>query len=161
MNPILRVLSTLALALLLAAAAAPARAAAFVDLIDFPTQEANWERFYDLQDRLTADFDEICPDTYCEGEYSNLIALQFRCSVRAASGTLQGCVLVVGGGNLEVEPSSGALLDDNRTWACAAPLAPDTPVEAFHATLAGPRPLLAPLPVSGRSIHEALSDCLH
>jgi len=161
MNPILRVLSTLALALLLAAAAAPARAAAFVDLIDFPTDEANWDRFYDLQDRLIADFDAICPDTYCEGEYSNLIALQFRCSVGVASGTLQRCVLVVGGGNLDVDPSSGALLDDNRTWACAAPLAPETPVEVFHAALAGPRPLLAPLPGSGRSFHEALSDCLH
>lgn len=161
MNPILRVLCLLGVSLLLAAAAAPARAGAFVDLVDFPSQEANWDRFYALQDRLFADFDEICPDTYCEGEYSNLIALQFRCSVHAASGTLQGCVLVVGGGNLEVDPADGALLSDNRTWACAAPLAAQTPVDLFHAALAGSRPLLAPLPGSGLSLHETVSDCLH
>lgn len=146
--------------LLVLLASVSARSAAYVDLIDFPRDEANWDRFYELQDRLIANFDEICPDTYCEGDYSNHLALQFRCSVRAVNGTVHACALVVGAGNLDIDPATGAVVAANRTWSCAAPLAPDTPVEAFHAALAGPRPLLAGLPGSGRSIHEALSDCL-
>lgn len=148
------------LVLLLGATAASARAGDYADLIDFPHNEANWARFYDLQERLIADFDAICPDTFCEGEYSNYLLLQLRCSVHAPSASVAACALVLGAGELEVDTRTGELVDDSRTWGCAAPLAPGTSVEAFHAALAGPGALHARLPGSAQSLYEALFFCL-
>ncbi|MER2177980.1 MAG: hypothetical protein ABS955_09900 [Stenotrophomonas maltophilia] len=154
---------SLALGLLLAtgASGASGRQDAYVDLVDFPHQEANWDRFYALEDHLIRAFHDICGDTYCEGEYSNHIALQFRCSVHAASGTVHACSLVIGAGNLEVDGGTGQVVPDSRTWACATPLGANTPVEALHAVLALGDPLRRPLPGSGRSMHDALIDCLN
>ena len=158
--PSTRCLSLPLLALLLAATAAPAYAGHYLDLIDFPHNEGNWARFYDLQDRLIADFDAICPDTFCEGAYSNYLLLQLRCSVHVPSASVAACALVLGAGELEVDSLSGDLVDDSRTWVCAVPLAPGTSVDAFHAALAGPDALHARLPGSGQSLHEALFFCL-
>lgn len=160
MNP----LATLSLALAVLAAgicSASGREGPYVDLVDFPHKEANWDRFYDLEDHLIREFHDLCGDTYCEGKYSNHIALQFRCSVHAASGTVQACTLVVGAGNLEVEPGSGRVVPDGRTWACAAPLGANTPVETLHLALARRDALRRPLPGSDRSMHDALFDCLN
>jgi len=161
MTVLTRILLTLLLIPATALPAAAARADAYVDLVDFPEGEDNWDRFYALEDQLIRDFDYICGDTFCEGEYTNLIALQFRCSVHAASATMQQCVLVIGGGNLDVDTYSGELIADNRTWACTAPLGPATPVETFHAALEGRDALQVPLPGSGVSLHYGLIDCLY
>lgn len=158
--PTTRCLSFPLLALLLGATAAPAHAGDYLDLIDFPRNEGNWARFYDLQERLIADFDAICADTFCEGEYSNYLLLQLRCAVHAPSATVAACALVLGAGELDVDSLTGELVDHSRTWTCAAPLAPGTSVEAFHAALAGPDALHARLPGSGQSLHEALYFCL-
>lgn len=158
-------LATLPLALALVLATGPATAhvgeGAYVDLVDFPHKEANWDRFYDLEDHLIREFHALCGDTYCEGEYSNHVALQFRCSVHADSGTVHACTLVVGAGNLEVESGTGRVVPDSRTWACAAPLGANTPVDTLHAALARRDALRRPLPGSDRSMHDALFDCLN
>ena len=65
----------------------PVQASPYVDLIDYPHQEANWDRFFALEGRLQHGFDAICGDTFCEGEYSDIRALRLRCSVDAVRGT--------------------------------------------------------------------------
>jgi hypothetical protein len=75
----------LSCALLVAPAA---QAFPYVDLIDYPQQEANWDRFFALEGRLQHGFDAICGDTFCEGEYSDIRALRLRCSVDAVRGTV-------------------------------------------------------------------------
>lgn len=151
----------LVLSLTAVAGEARARSGAYVDLVDYPYNEANWDRFYDLQDHLTRQFHDICGDTYCEGEFSNHIVLQFRCSVHAPSGSVASCALVIAAGNLEVEPTTGEVVPDSRTWACAAPLAPHTSVEALHTALGRRDALTLPLPGTHRSMHDALFECLN
>lgn len=51
-----------------------AQASPYVDLIDYPRQEPNWDRFFALEGRLQYGFDAICGDTFCEGEYSDIRA---------------------------------------------------------------------------------------
>ncbi|MCP6576546.1 hypothetical protein NL496_28005, partial [Klebsiella pneumoniae] len=55
----------------------------FIDARNYPSQAAGWERFRAVEARLVRGFDDICGDTFCEGEYHNLQALRFRCSVGA------------------------------------------------------------------------------
>lgn len=154
---------SMALVLSLAAVAGEARARSgpYVDLVDFPYTEANWDRFYDLQDHLTREFHDLCGARYCQGAYANHILLQFRCSVQAASGSVGACTMVIGAGNLEVDATTGKVVPDSRTWACAAPLVAGTSVEALHAALGRRDALIRPLPGTHRSMHDALFECLN
>ena len=85
--------SALSLGLFCTLLIAPAaQAFPYVDLIDYPHQEANWDRFFALEGRLQHRFDAICGDTFCEGEYSDIRALRLRCSVDAVRGTVHECL---------------------------------------------------------------------
>lgn len=149
-----------ALFLLLWLFSAPLLAQPFSDLVDFPGNEANWDRFYDLEAHLGSRFDARCADTLCEGEYSNLRALQLRCSVRSASGEVHACRWVFIAGNVGVDAQRGDVQADNRQWSCPLPLGSGVPVEAFHAALAGPDALEVILPGATRSVGAAVGNCL-
>jgi hypothetical protein len=141
--------------------AIPANAAEYVDAVHYPGNEQGWDVFHDLERRLQRDFDYICGDTICEGEFSNMQALRYRCSVRQSDGTMGECVWVFAGSNAEIDAAIGKVVTDARTWACRSPLAAQTPVASFYSALAGDRPLRAPLPGSSMTIFDGLFDCLN
>lgn len=135
----------------------------YVDAIHYPDNEQSWDRFYDLAGRLARDFDYICGDTFCEGDYSNIQSLGFRCSVERATGMMGECIWTFAGSYEDVDPDSGRVQVDARIWQCKAPLLPGTSVENFYAALEGSRPfdtIDAPLPGTERSIYDGLTDCL-
>ncbi|WP_244880176.1 hypothetical protein [Stenotrophomonas rhizophila] len=139
---------------------APLLAQPFVDLVDFPRNEANWDRFYSLEAHLANRFDAVCADTLCEGDYSNLRALQLRCSVNAASGQVHACNWLFIASELQVAPDTGVVLVDNRRWDCPLPLGTGVGVEAFHASLERADALDVVLPGAALSIGEAVGGCL-
>jgi hypothetical protein len=142
--------------------AVPALAAPeYVDAVDYPGPEQGWDAFYGLEQRLVRDFDDICGDTYCEGEFSNLQALRYRCSVRQADSLIGECVWTFAGSNAEINAATGQVMIDARTWACRTPLAPQTPIATFYSALSVARPILATLPATTTNIHEGLSSCLN
>lgn len=141
--------------------ATSAQAFPYVDLIDYPRQEANWDRFFDLEGRLQRGFDRICGDTFCEGEYSDIRALRLRCSVDAVRGTVHECLWAFAASDLQVSASDGAVVARQPTWLCRLPLVAGTPVEAFHAALAASDPLHDPLPGTSHSVYDGLTDCIH
>ncbi|MFG6088280.1 MAG: hypothetical protein ACN6PQ_03660 [Stenotrophomonas indicatrix] len=142
-------------------AAPSAQAFPYVDLIDYPHKEANWDRFFALEGRLQHGFDAICGDTFCEGEYSDIRALRLRCSVDAVRGTVHECLWAFAASDLEVSRNDGTVEARQPTWLCRLPLEPSTPVEAFHTALAARNPLHDPLPGTSRSTYDGLTDCIH
>ncbi|AMP14405.1 hypothetical protein [Collimonas pratensis] len=133
----------------------------YVDAVNYPANEQGWEAFYGLERRLVKDFDDICGDTYCEGEFSNLQALRYRCSVRQADSLIGECVWTFAGSNAAIDGATGKVTVDARTWACRTPLAPQTPIATFYSALSVARPILATLPATATTIHEGLSNCLN
>lgn len=115
--------------------------------------------WYDIVFGLRDGFDDICGDTFCEGDYSNIESLRFRCSVDGGSGVLGECVWVFAASNEEVHPARGRILVEARTWRCRLPLAAGTTMDEFLAALAGD-PLYAALPHGSASIYDSLGDCL-
>ena len=130
-----------------------------VDLVDYPSSEANWDRFHALEGALMGEFDRLCADTFCEGGYSNYRVMQFRCAVAEVAGTVQQCAWVVAASELQVEPGLGEVQVDNGRWICRVVL-PGIPVEAFHAALERPGGLTEPFPGSGGGLFDVLPDCL-
>lgn len=148
--------------LLLAASVALAVPAAshYVDAADYLQDEAHLDAWYSLLSGLQRDFDDICGDTFCEGEYSNIESLRYVCSVQQASGRLGACVWLFAASDEKIEPATGEILDQPKFWRCPTPLAPDTTIEELLAAVAGRSPLHAPLPRTVGSIYDGLVDCL-
>ena len=151
---------TTVLAAMLLMASAGAAAGEYVDAGSYLRSDAEYEAWYGLQHGLRQNFDDICGDTFCEGDYSNIQSLRFRCSVDKASGALGQCVWLFAASNESVDPATGKVAARFQHWRCRAPLAPGTTLEAFLSALAGERPLYANLPGSERSLYDGLIDCL-
>lgn len=163
-RPILSILPALLAALLLpspANAATPgAGSFGYVEVSSYLSSDDAYEAWYGLRGGLARNFDEVCGDTFCEGDYSNLQPLRFQCSVRATSGRIGMCNWTFAASNEEIDPRTGEIDVDAQAWRCAVPLSRGTTVEELLAALAGARPLHALLPSTSRTIYDALVDCL-
>ncbi|WP_437288743.1 hypothetical protein [Sorangium sp. So ce406] len=146
-------------------AAAPvgsASARSFVDAGSYFTGSDAIDAWYGLLRALDDDFDAVCGDTFCEGDYSNYEPLRFRCSVEEHTGTIGRCVWVFAASSEEILPSTGAVEVDARTFVCEMPIAPGTAVVDLVEALSAPadRAIDAALPGTDRSLYDGLVDCL-
>ena len=159
--PIRTLLPTLLLAALPAVHADAAAAGQYVDVSGYDLSDAEYEAWIGLGNGLEDDFDRICGDTFCEGEYSNIQSLRFRCSVDRATGRIGMCAWMFAASNEEIDPATGRIKVSQRGfWRCRAPLVPGTTIEAFIAALQVDAPLHAPLPSTTATMMDGLIDCL-
>lgn len=142
------------------AAAVPVSRNRYVDPFSWFTTDAQFEAWLTLRARLAADFDDICGDTFCEGDWSNITALRFQCSVQQRTGRIGQCVWSFAASNEDIAPANGALDVQVPTWTCPIPLARGTTMDALLAALSGDSPLHAALPGTQASVYDALADCL-
>jgi hypothetical protein len=149
-----------------AVAAAPAvvhgatDTANYVDIGSYLTGDADIDAWYAITSQLRKNFDDVCGDTFCEGDYSNIESLDYRCSVDKTTGVIGRCIWVFAASNEEVNARTGHILVDNQHWRCRSPLAPKTRVADLIAALNVSNPIRAMLPGSSRSIYDGLVDCL-
>ncbi|MET0331967.1 MAG: hypothetical protein ABW154_11130 [Dyella sp.] len=166
MNTCLRAIATAALLLMLGhVAAAPAASAAatghsYVDIDGYISSDADVNAWYGAVYQLNRNFDDICGDTFCEGDYSNIQALRFACAVDSGNGEVSQCVWGFAASEESVDPQTGRVLVNLPGWRCVAPLAPHTTVSQLLTALAGAEPLYAALPGTTRSLYDGLIDCL-
>jgi hypothetical protein len=137
------------------------RAAGYLDVEETFTTEADQTRWFEVKRLLQRDFDDICGDTFCEGDFTNLASLSFRCSVSLRTGQLRSCLWLFAGSYEAVTPSTGSVRPVARFFPCPIPLQ-GTPAAAMDALLApgGRGPLWAPLPGGAGSVYDALGTCL-
>ena len=137
-------------------------AARYLDAIEYlgAHNDAGLEAWLTLTQALRRDFDGVCGDTFCEGDYSDLQPLSLRCSVAVKTGALHACTWSFAGSLGQVTASTGTLKVNSRTYACPLPVTGT--LEALLQALNAPGDLPAlrrPLPGSPGSIYDALGDC--
>jgi hypothetical protein len=54
-------------------------ATTYVDIQEFGNGAE--EAWYGIRDKLNGEFDQVCGDTFCEGDFSNITPLSVFCSV--------------------------------------------------------------------------------
>lgn len=140
--------------------AEPVPGASFIDAQSYLQTDAEIEAWLTLRRDLVTDFDNVCGDTFCEGDYSNFQSLRFRCSVDQESGAMGGCVWVFGASNEDVDTATGAIAVDGQIFTCPMPVEAGTTIADFLAALSGPEPIHAPLPGSDLSLYDGLIGCL-
>lgn len=134
----------------------------FTDARWYFTSDADINAWYVLTYELEDAFDDLCGDTFCEGEYSNYQSLGIRCSVEKRSGALGTCVWTFAASQDEVVAASGDVTVSTATWRCKLPVVRDTPVSEFLRVLgrSSEGPLHARLPRTDASIFDGLVSCL-
>jgi hypothetical protein len=137
------------------------RAPNFVDARFYFQEPEAIDAWYTLTTALRQNFDTVCGDTFCEGDYSNYESLGFRCSVDER-GVIGSCVWLFAASMDEVVPETGAVRVSWKNWRCELPVVRGTTVKAFVKTLtnAGETPLFAPLPRTTLSLYDGLVECL-
>jgi len=98
----------------------------FVDARDHPDPAAGRERFLAAERLLVRGFDDICGDTFCEGQYYNLRPMRLRCSVHRASGVVGSCIWTFAGSYTRVQ-QTGQIDVDHGTYALRAPACTGNP----------------------------------
>lgn len=124
---------------------------------------ATLEAWYPMLAEIRQGFDDACGDTWCEGDFTNLQALRFRCSEDTTTGRLGGCSWTFAGSYEEIR-STGRLVAEHEGFAC--PVAVDGTAAELVAALTTPvdgdggRAIDRPLPGGAATLRDALNDCL-
>lgn len=167
MTPIhaIRVLASAAAIMLGASASAPVTAtpryaAHYVEVSGYLQDDAAYEAWYMLRRQLRQNFDDICGDTFCEGEYSNIESLRFLCSVDSRNGRIGRCGWSFAASDEAITARTGAITSQGASWFCLSPLQPGTTIESLLVALAGDEPLYAALPGGDTTLYDGLVDCL-
>jgi hypothetical protein len=136
-------------------------APAYKDIEETFSNEIDQNRWFDLKRQLRQNFDDICGDTFCEGDFSNLEAMSLRCSVATRTGQLKSCVWLFAGSYETITPSTGNVRPVAKFFPCKVEVQ-GAPAALMDALLApgGRGPLWQPVPGSGRAIYDSLGDCL-
>jgi len=130
----------------------------YVNLMDFPkVDQGHW---YDVIHALNAGFDQVCGDTFCEGDWSNITPLTFGCSVTSKLGNVKDCAWTFAASDVVVDPRTAAVLSNAPTFQCH--ITAKTTAVKLVAALSGSDPLHATLPgapAATPTIYDQLGDC--
>jgi hypothetical protein len=134
----------------------------FVDARSYFTAPDEIDSWYALMYDLKSQFDTICGDTFCEGDYSNYESLGVRCSVEQATGKLGRCVWTFAASTEEIRADNGALKIHGQIWKCRLPVPRELAVHELVRVLSSgdADALYTPVPGMNRSFYDALVDCL-
>jgi hypothetical protein len=124
------------------------------------TSEAEQERWFELSRALQRDFDQVCGDTFCEGDFSNLASLAFRCSVAVRTGALKSCLWLFAGSYETVTPSNGIIHPVARIFQCRIPVQGTLATLLDALLVDGTDVIHRPLPGQTTSVYDALTGCL-
>jgi hypothetical protein len=131
----------------------------YVDILDFQaTDQLAW---YGLIRSLNTQFNDECGDTYCEGDWSNLVPLTFSCSVSSKAGSVRDCAWTFAAAQTEVDPRNAAILVNAPTFQCHIKMKTTAAKLTKFLATAGDK-LRDPLPgTSVPTIGEQLSECFN
>jgi hypothetical protein len=128
----------------------------YLELGDFLEDEAERNAWLTLRQTLAQSFDEVCGDTFCEGDYSNLTALDFDCAVSSKLGKVRECAWTFAASSEVVDAASGSVGAAVPFFVCR--VSPQAKAGELLAALSGD-PLHATLPGLAKSLYDVIGDC--
>lgn len=123
--------------------------------------------YSDALDSLKTQFDYICGDTFCEGEYWNLASLAIECSIDVESRGVGQCVWTLAGSYGEVDATTGKIAVKKDVFECDFGMkGKDTDLAAFFKAAAvqgngydGLQEVTVP-GTDGKTLMDVIGDCL-
>jgi len=139
-------------------------AASYADVEEWANEQGDdaWQTWMGIIGTLKQDFDDVCGDTFCGGDYSNLEPLRFRCSINTTTQVLKNCSYVFGGSYEVVNPTTGTIKVNAKTFSCHISVT-GIKLSDFESTLTAAgstAPLQRTLPGKSESIYSSLIGCI-
>jgi hypothetical protein len=133
----------------------------YVEALDYASNTGGQGTWIDARQNLKNDFDQVCGDTFCGGDYSNLQALRFVCSITRSTGNVKQCQWLFGGSYTTVSPKTGAVTVNAKSWRCSVPVKGTQKQLAAVLTQTSSTPAIRQaLPGGTASAYDALLQCL-
>jgi hypothetical protein len=144
--------------------AAATATASYADVEEWANEQGDdaWQTWMGITSTLKQDFDDVCGDTFCGGDYSNLEPLRLRCSLNTATQVLKNCSYVFAGSYETVNPSTGTIKVNAKTFSCHISVT-GIKLSDFETTLTAAgttAPLQRTLPGKSESIYSSLIGCI-
>ncbi|MEP7121635.1 MAG: hypothetical protein ABJE95_12020 [Byssovorax sp.] len=139
-----------------------ATATSYLDATAFLTTQADKDAWSNMITVLEGEFNNVCGDTFCGGDYSNLTSLGLTCAVSSKVGQIHDCLWTFAGSSEIVTATTGALLISKPSFQChfkTTARATSLPA-TLTASITGENDALQrALPGGTTSIYDALGDC--
>jgi hypothetical protein len=134
----------------------------YVEASDYYATAANQAKWAKAKQNLVDGFNNICGDTFCGSDYSDLQSLQFVCSVTKSTGNVKACEWIFGGSSHWVVSNQKSVQIDAKTWSCPVPVKGTMSqlVTTLTSTTDTTDPIHRPLPGETTSAYDALGGCL-
>lgn len=117
------------------------------------------EKWFAAKQGLVNGFDQICGDTFCGGDFSNLYSLDVRCSVSSKIGKMRECLWTFAGSQERVDAKTGAIASSVGFFECRIKPTGNAKqlVSAF-----GEDPLRSAVPgLNGGTFYDQLGECFN
>jgi hypothetical protein len=118
----------------------------------------DFDKWLDVRNELRREFDDICGDTFCEGEYSNYMPLSLNCGVSSVRGNIRDCVWTFAASQTAVDAGNAVIGVDAPTYQCHFKPAM-TAFELVDTLHAAEDALHEPLPGLDGSIFDVVAEC--
>ena len=135
-------------------------ATTYVSADDFWKNAKDQDAWLAIKRDLVKQFDDVCGDTFCGGDYSNLTSMHLACGVSSVKGSIRDCVWTFTGSSHIVAGKIGTVQNSIASFQCH--FKPSGTARGLLSTLgpAGKEPTLRRIvPGLGRSLYDVLGDC--
>ncbi len=134
----------------------------YVSARDYYTSNAGINRWYAARGALHAGFENVCSDTFCSSDFSDLQDMDFTCSVTKSTGNVKTCTWTLAGSYYVVPARGGAIVETVKTWKCDVPVTGTLSrlLDTLNAT-GTTDAIHRPLPGGTASAYDALAACFH
>jgi hypothetical protein len=134
--------------------------AEYIDIFDFANNHGGADPWTNAVQGLNNDFLNVCGDTFCGSDYSNLTPLAFDCSVSKSEGKIKACTYTFAGSYSIVTGSTGKLTVTSKTFQCAVPVKGTVAQLITALTSTANEPLRNTLPGETSTVYDAIGGCL-
>ena len=133
----------------------------YTDSDSYYVSAASQTKWWSAKAALKSGFDAVCGDTFCEGDFSDIQALQFQCAVTKSTGNIKSCTWIFGGSYMDVS-KTGAMVPTSKTWSCPVPVKGTMAQLTATLTATGDASdaIHRVLPGTTASAYDAIGNCL-
>jgi hypothetical protein len=138
-----------------------ATATQYVEATAFLTKQADKDAWAAMKARLDNEFYQVCGDTFCGGDYSNLTSMGLTCAVSSKVGQIHDCLWTFAGSSELVDPKVGTLQVSKPSFQChfATTARALNLATALTSAVGENSALQMVLPGETTSIYDALGTC--
>jgi hypothetical protein len=110
-----------------------------------------------VQTGITGEFDNVCGDTFCGGDYSNLTSMGLVCGVSSARGIIKDCAWTFVGSSHLINGSTGTVQASIASFQCH--FKPSGGVKALSTLLQQKDAIRQAIPGVNLSLYDVIGEC--